>query len=281
MAPTSRGWFQGQVAIVTGASRGIGRAVAERLASEGASLLLTAVDPTTLERVQRAAEELGATVEAVSGDLGDEDLPSRLVDVARQRLGRIDVIINNAFWEAPGSVADVSVDGWDRTLRVSLSAAMLLVKAALPTFIEQRQGSIVNVSSMRAVAAGHAMAAYESAKAAMFGLTRSIAIDFGRHGVRCNCVSPGLVLSERVRDWYESSEAHRLAMDAVVPLGRPGTPEEIANVIAFVAGPEASYMNGSIVWVDGGSVAGLPENAALELADRFATKKPPRAESPS
>lgn len=273
MAPISRGWFDGQVAIVTGASRGIGRAIAERLASEGATLVLTAVDAVALDRVRSACSDLGAQVHVEPGDLTDAQLPSRLVDVAKKELGGVDVVVHNAFWDESRSVADVSLDGWDRTLRISLSAAMLLAKAALPTFMAQRSGSIVNVSSMHAVAAGHSLAAYESAKAGMFALTRSIAVDYGRYGIRCNCVSPGLVLSERVRDWYTSGN-HKVAMDVVVPLGRAGTPDEIANVVAFVAGPEASYMNGSIVWVDGGSVAGLPENAALELIDRLSPRPP-------
>lgn len=274
----SRGWYQGQVAIVTGASRGIGRAIAERLASEGARLVLTAVDPVQLERAGAECSRIGAKVETAAGDLADENLPLRLAATAREQLGGLDVVIHNAFWEEPGAVTDVSLAGWDRTLRVSLSAAMLLAKAALPTMVAQRSGSILNVSSMRAVAAGHRMVAYETAKAGMFALTRSIAVDYGRFGIRCNCVSPGLVLSERVRDWYESSTIHKLAMDTVVPLGRPGTPEEIANVVAFIAGPEASYMNGTIVHVDGGSVAGLPENAALELAEQVAHTRPPTEE---
>jgi NAD(P)-dependent dehydrogenase (short-subunit alcohol dehydrogenase family) len=257
------------VAIVTGASRGIGRAIAERLAQEGANLVLTAVEEEHLGAVGSACRAQGSTVVTVAGDLADEHLPARLVALAEERLGGLDVAINNAFWEAPGPVAEVSLDGWDRTLRVSLTASMLTVKAGIPAMLKRGGGSIVNVSSMRAVAAGHGMAAYETAKAALFAFTRSVAVDYGPRGIRCNCVAPGLVLSERVREWYEGAAWRQLAMDTVVPLGRPGRPEEIANVVAFVGGPEASFMNGSIVWVDGGALAGLPENAALTLAERF------------
>jgi NAD(P)-dependent dehydrogenase (short-subunit alcohol dehydrogenase family) len=265
-----RGWYEGQTAIVTGASRGIGRAIAERLAREGANLVITAVEDDHLQAVEATCREIGSSVATLAGDLADESLPERLVQLAEERFGTVDVVINNAFWEEPGPVGEVSVAGWERTLRVSLTAAMLTTKAALGAMQVRGRGSIVNVSSMRAIAAGHGMAAYETAKAAMFGLTRSVAIDYGPKGIRCNCVCPGLVLSERVESWYAGADWRRLAMDTVVPLGRPGTPDEIANVVAFVGGPEASYMNGSIVWVDGGALSGLPENAALALAERFA-----------
>jgi NAD(P)-dependent dehydrogenase (short-subunit alcohol dehydrogenase family) len=266
----ARGWFEGQAALVTGASRGIGGAIAERLADEGARLVITAASGGSLDEVARACRDRGAAVEVVVGDLDDPTLPGRLVETAVAAHGGLDVVVNNAFWEEPAPVGVASLEGWDRSLRVTLTAPMLIAQAAIPIMVAQGSGSIVMVGSMRGVAAGHGMAAYETAKSALFGLTRSIAIDYGPSGIRCNCVCPGLVLSERVREWYEGASWRKEAMDAVVPLGRPGTPTEIANVVAFVASHEASYMNGSIVWVDGGSVSGLPENAAIELAKRHA-----------
>lgn len=265
---SSRGWFEGQSALVTGASRGIGRAIAERLADEGARLVITATSAGRLDDVARACRERGSAVEAVAGDLADPALPARLVATAVAAHGGLDVVISNAFWDETVPLAGVSLEGWDRSIRVTLTAPMLLAQAAIPVMMARGSGSIVLVSSMRGVAGGHGMAAYEAAKSALLGLTRSIAIDYGRSGVRCNAVCPGLILSERGRDWYEAAAWRREAMDAVVPLGRPGTPTEIANVVAFVASPEASYMNGSIVWVDGGSGSALAENAALELAER-------------
>jgi meso-butanediol dehydrogenase/(S,S)-butanediol dehydrogenase/diacetyl reductase len=266
---SARGWYQGRVAIVTGASKGIGRAIAERLAREGASLVLTAIEDDLLLEVEGACRGLGASVTTLAGDLADEKLPERLASIAQDKFGGLDVVVNNAFWEEPGAVGEVSLAGWDRTLRITLTAAMLMTRAAIPPMLARKGGSIVNISSMRAVAAGHGMAAYEAAKAGLLALTRSVAIDYGPRGIRCNCVCPGLILSERIRGWYEGSEGGRLAFETVIPLGRAGLPEEIASVVAFVGGPEASYMNGAIIAVDGGSVAGLPENAALSLAERF------------
>jgi meso-butanediol dehydrogenase / (S,S)-butanediol dehydrogenase / diacetyl reductase len=264
----ARGWYDGRVAIVTGASMGIGRAIARRLAREGASLVLTALEEDILEAAARECRSFGVAAAAMAGDLEDEGLPDRLMALARERFGGVDVVINNAFWEERGSVVEVSLRGWDRTLRVTLTAAMLTARAALPSMVERGGGSIINVSSMRAIASGHGAAAYEAAKAGLLALTRSVAVDFGKHGIRSNCILPGLVLSERARAWYQGA-VHRRAMDAHIPRGRPAEPDEIANVVAFVGSPEASYMNGSIVWVDGGALAGLPENVALELSEQL------------
>jgi NAD(P)-dependent dehydrogenase (short-subunit alcohol dehydrogenase family) len=267
--PAGRGWYEGRVAIVTGASQGIGRAIALRLAREGASLVLTGLEEDLLESAAQECRGLGVAAAALAGDLEDPALPDRLAALARDRFGGVDVLVNNAFWEERGSVLAVSVEGWDRTLRVTLTAPMLTIRAALPSMIERGGGSIVNISSMRAIASAHEAAAYEAAKAGLLALTRSVAVDFGGHGVRSNCILPGLVLSERARAWYEGARYRRRAMDAHIPRGRPAEPEEIASVVAFVGGPEATFMNGSIVTVDGGALAGLPENAALELSEQL------------
>jgi len=262
----SRPWFAGRVSIVTGASRGIGRAIAERLADEGSALVLTAATEARLETVALACRQRGVDVRVVAGDLADEALPRRLVDIAVDSFGQLDVVVGNAFWDEVATVTELSIAGWERTLRVTLTAQMLLARAALPVMQARGAGSIVLIGSQRAIAAGHGMPAYEAAKAGLVALTRSLAIEYGRDGIRTNCVSPGLVLSERAKAWYEGDSRRRRAMDAVIPLGRPGRPEEVASVVAFVASDEASFMNGAIVWVDGGALAGLPENAALEIA---------------
>jgi NAD(P)-dependent dehydrogenase (short-subunit alcohol dehydrogenase family) len=267
---TGRGWFAGRSAIVTGASRGIGRATAERFAAEGASLVLTATTSSPLDAVADACRARGVATETVVGDLTDPELPARLVEVATKAFGALDIVVSNAFWNETATVTEAGLGGWDRTLRVSLTAPMLLAQAALPGMVARRSGSIVMIGSMRAVAAGHGYAAYESAKAGVVALTRSIAVDYGPHGIRCNCVCPGLILSERALEWYGAEAWRRDAMDTVVPLGRPGMPSEVANVIAFVASDEASFVNGATLWVDGGNGASLPENAALEIAGRAA-----------
>jgi 3-oxoacyl-[acyl-carrier protein] reductase len=265
---TGRGWFTGKTAIVTGASRGIGRAIAERFADEGASLVLTATSSSVLDVVVEACRARGARVEGIAGDLADPAFAARLADAADSAFGGIDVLVSNAFWDETRAVTEATLEGWDRTLRVSLTAPMLLARATLPGMVARRSGSIVHIGSMRAVASGHGYAAYESAKAGLLGLTRSIAVDYGPSGIRCNCVCPGLILSERAVDWYAAEPWRMEAMDTVIPLGRPGQPAEVASVVAFIASDEASFVNGATIWVDGGNGASLPESAALELARR-------------
>ena len=258
--------LDGRVVIVTGASRGIGRAIAVRLAEEGARLLLTAVpaDQALLEQV--AGECPGAVV--CAGDLAEATTARMLVALSVERLGTVDGLVNNAFAEVPGAVGDIDLAGWDRTIRVSLTAPMLLAQAALPYLAASGRGAIVNIASQRAFAAGHGAAAYESAKAGLVALTRSLAVDYGPAGVRSNCVSPGFILSERAHDWMQAGAGREEAMRSVVPLRRPGRPEEVAAVVAFLLGDDAAYVNGAVIAVDGGALAGLPENAALRLTER-------------
>jgi meso-butanediol dehydrogenase/(S,S)-butanediol dehydrogenase/diacetyl reductase len=251
--------------IVTGASRGIGSAIAARLAAEGARLVL-AGGPGDADRLAAVAGAAGTEVEAITGDLADPSLAERLVARAVDRFGRLDGLVNNAFAEEVGAVDEVSLGGWEHTLRVSLTAPMLLAKAALP-HMRAHGGAIVNIASQRAFAAGHGAAAYESAKGGLVALTRSLAIDYGRYGIRTNTLSPGFILSERAVEWMRGGARREAAMRAGIPLGRPGQPSEIAAVVAFLLGDDASFINGAVIPVDGGALAGLPENAALALTE--------------
>ncbi len=259
---------RGRVALVTGASSGIGRATALLLARHGADVVITApeVERSGLEQTAADCAGLAGAVLPVTEDLLDETAPARLVEAARTWRGRLDYVVNNAFYEAPGPVAETTIEGWDATLRVSLTAAMLIIREALPLLIDSGAGSIVNLSSQRAVASAPGATAYEAAKAGITALTRSVAIDYGPSGVRCNCVSPGMVESERVRAWLDSDPGHRAAAAVAIPLTRPGRPEEVASVIDFVLGPGASFLTGATIAVDGGQAAGLPENSALRIA---------------
>ena len=260
------GKLAGRVVIVTGASRGIGKAVAIRLWADGAQLVITG-GPGEEDRLAEVARASGDGV-AMAGDLADPALPPLLVERAIARFGRLDGLVNNAFAEAVGAVGDVPLAGWEQTLRVSLTAPMLLAKAALPHLQKAGRGAIVNIASQRAFAAGHAAAAYEAAKGGIITLTRSLAIDYGPYGIRTNTLSPGFILSERARDWMNGGPRREEAMRVGIPLGRPGDPSEIAAVVAFLLSDDASFINGAVIPVDGGALAGLPENSALALVEK-------------
>lgn len=258
------GHLDGRAIIVTGASRGIGRAIAERLAREGARLVLTDA-PDEADRLDRVAVEYRSA--AAAGELADPETARMLVRLCVERYGTVFAVVNNAAMHAHGAVADIGLEDWDRAIRVNLTAAMLLSQAALPHLRRAGRGVVINIASQRAFASGPGEAAYESAKAGLLALTRSLAVDYGPEGIRSNCVSPGFILSERAREWMEGGPRREEAMRSAIPLRRPGLPEEIASVVAFLLGDDAAYINGAVIPVDGGALAGLPENVALRFTE--------------
>ena len=255
----------GRAVILTGASRGIGAEIARRLAAEGARLLLTAAPGEDALLATVAADCRAAMIHLA--DLADPATSTTLAKLCMERFGTIDAVVNNAALHAPGGVADVALDQWDYALRVNLGAAMLLSQAVLPEMRKRRQGSIVNIGSQRGFASGHGEAAYESSKGGLMALTRSLAVDYGPENVRSNCISPGFILSERAQDWMDEVPNREMAMRAAIALRRPGRAAEVAGVVAFLLSEDASYINGAVIPVDGGALAGLPENAALALME--------------
>ena len=254
-----------RVAIVTGASRGIGRATAVRFARQGVNVASTAFeDGERLQETERLCREHGGSSFVIDADLALPASGLAVVQACVDQFGGVDILVNNAFWEEPGPVGTVSRTGWDRTLAVSLSGCMALAQASLP-HLEVARGAIVNVASAHAVASGSGFAAYEAAKAGMLGLSRSLAVEYGPFGVRSNVVAPGLVLSERMVAELEASADRRRALLASIPLNRAAEPEEIAAVVTFLASDDASFINGAVLAVDGGTTAMLPEMASFRV----------------
>jgi NAD(P)-dependent dehydrogenase (short-subunit alcohol dehydrogenase family) len=252
--------FDGRVAVVTGSSRGIGRAIALQLAGEGARLVLTAFEEREgLEATAAACAAAGGEAVILDGDLADPEVPRQLVERAVERFGGVDLVVNNAFWEEHGSVLDTTIEGWDRTLDVCLRAAMLTVKFAIPFMLERGGGAIVNISSVHGLLSSPGFASYESAKAGLLGLTRSVAVEFGPRQIRSNAVCPGFVLTERTSLGWTGKPDEQALLLAAIPLRRPGTPEEIARTVAFLGSDDASFISGAVLCVDGGSSASLVE----------------------
>ena len=246
-----------RVAIVTGGSRGIGRATVERRLADGVRVAFCGRDP---EAGQRVVEELGDPAEAifVPCDVTREGEVRELVGACAERLGRPTLLVNNAGVNATFDALEMTGAQWDRFFAVDLKAAWLCAKHALPHLLEGTGCSIVNVSSIHAAVTRDSFFPYAAAKSGLVGLTRSLALDYGPRGVRVNCVCPGFTRTRLVEESIGLAgdrEAAERAMVAGVALGRIADPAEIASVIAFLASPDAGYVTGATLFVDGGLTA--------------------------
>jgi 3-oxoacyl-[acyl-carrier protein] reductase len=241
--------FEGRVAVVTGAGQGIGYAIAEGLASEGATVVIADIDEAGAQRAaDRLTADSGGKVLAVGGDVGAKEDASRIVDRTVEQCGRIDVLVNNAGIGRDRTVKNMSEDEWDEVLRVNLKGAFLCSQAALRPMIEQAYGRIVNIGS-RAWLGGFGQANYAASKGGLISLTRTIALEGARAGVTANCVVPALVstpLYERLPD------ERKAVLAATVPMGRVGSPADIAWAVRSLAAEEAAYITGQHIYVCGG-----------------------------
>lgn len=247
-------------AIVTGGANGIGRSIAARLLEAGMAVAVLDVQEQALAACR--AEFPADRFSAWRCDVTDQAGVERTVGEIEARLGRIDVLVNNAGGSFGVSQPVEEIDGadWDRVVTLNLKGTFLCIKAVVPCMKRRGYGRIVNISSMagrgRSVLGG---APYAAAKAGIIGLTRHISMDLGRYGITVNAVAPGTVLSgERLeRLWNEKkTEAERRAFLAANPMGRLGTPEDIAGAVLFLSGPEAAYITGAVLDVNGGSWVG-------------------------
>jgi NAD(P)-dependent dehydrogenase (short-subunit alcohol dehydrogenase family) len=246
----------GERALVTGSTSGIGRAVAERFAREGAAVVVTGRDEHRGTAVVDTIRGTGGTAHLVLADIGREDECDRLVDEAVAALGGLSILVNNAVAaavdESDGAVGDLTTAAWETTLRVNLSAPMWLCRAAMPHLIDAGHASIVNVSSRQAERAARGFTAYIASKSGLNGLTRAIAVDYAAQGVRCNTISPGYVLNER-RD--AALDPERRARLEGMHLTRLGVADDVAHAAVFLASRESEFLTGINLPLDGGSSA--------------------------
>lgn len=243
----------GKVAIVTGAGRGIGRAVAMGLAASGATVVLAA---RTAEQIQAAADEIqagGGKALAVPTDLTDGAQIDRLAAETVNAFGRIDILVNNAARSFLRGLMDLREDGWDKVFNTNVKAVWLLSRAAARTMMEQKSGRIINITTVGAEKAELGMAAYGCSKAALKMLTRCMAREWAIFGIQVNAVGPGLTRTEFSQPIWSNPDIAKL-VTAQLPMGRIAEPEEIVPAVLFLASDAASYMTGETIYVDGGAL---------------------------
>jgi 3-oxoacyl-[acyl-carrier protein] reductase len=245
------GRLDGKVALITGAGSGIGRASAERFAAEGAQVVV--VDLKGEAETAAAIEAAGGESLALTTDVADEDAVATMAEMAVERFGRVDVLMNNAgVLDDYLAAADTPTAVWDRVLGVNLNAQFFTARALVPQMLERGDGAIINVASTAGLNGGNGGVAYTASKHGVIGFTRQLAFDYARKGIRCNVICPGAVETGMTKEIFASPDAAVMAAVESAPIGRWAQPDELANVALFLASDEASFVNGAVYLVDGG-----------------------------
>lgn len=238
-----------KVAIVTGASRGIGRAIALALASQGAKVVASARNGEALADLAEEIKAQGGDALAVVGDVALEDDANNLVKQAVEAYGQVDVFINNAGITRDGLLLRMKNDDWDAVLDTNLKGAFLCTRAVAKVMSKQRSGRIINISSVVGEMGNAGQANYCASKAGLLGLTKSVARELARRNVTVNAITPGFITTEMTEDMTEKAQE---AMTEQIPLGRPGSAEDVANAVIFLASDQSAYITGQVLGVNGG-----------------------------
>ena len=241
--------YDGRIALVTGASRGIGEAIARRLAAEGAIVLAAARSTSLLDRVVADISKAGGRARVLELDVSLPDSIEAAMKSALEEFGQIDVLVNNAGIAEDNLILRMSREAWDRVLMTNLTGAFLLIQAVVKGMVRKRYGRIVNVTSVVGLMGNAGQANYAAAKAGLVGLTRSVARELGSRNVTCNAVAPGFIATAMTDRMTEQS---REALSGQIPLQRLGAPDDVAGAVAFLASEDAAYVTGAVLNVSGG-----------------------------
>jgi dihydroanticapsin dehydrogenase len=252
------GRVDGKACVVTGAGSGIGKAIAERLAEEGGKVLCVDLNGDTAAAVAEGIQKTGGIATAVAADVSDRVQVDAFIAQCVAEYGQIDVLVNNAGVNIPGVFHEVPDTVIDKTLDVNVKGAMYGCRAAIPHMLKSGKGSIVNIASVNGLVSEPFLAVYSASKGAVVMLTRGIALDYAKQGIRCNAICPGWVdtpINYAHAEMLGGLQKVYDSIDSFQPIGRPGEPREIAHLALFLASDEASFLTGSIIAADGGMTA--------------------------
>lgn len=242
--------LEGKVALITGAGRGIGKAVAMRFAEQGADIAFTDLELSeTVLATKAELEQFGVRVQAYASNAADFEQSHAVVEQIMADFGRIDILVNNAGITKDGLMLRMTEAQWDAVINVNLKSAFNFVHAVTPIMARQRGGSIINMSSVVGVSGNAGQCNYSASKAGMIGLAKSIAKEMGSRGIRANCIAPGFIITEMTG---QLSDEVREQWAKAIPLRRGGTPEDVANVALFLASDLSSYVSGQVIHCCGG-----------------------------
>ncbi len=256
--------LENKVAIVTGAGwGGIGAATARRFVEEGAKVVINALpDEDRLLETERELQAIGGKVVTVPGDISQAATWAALVQAALDNFGQLNILMQNAAQAFIKPVIELSEEEWNRAIAVSLTGPWLGAKACIPAMIESGGGSIVFTSTVNSLITNPGFGVYSSSKAGLNGLTRSLAMEYGRSGIRCNAIAPGLIVGARQQEAMQADELEDQMNRDLYPVGRYGNPQDIANVALFLASDEAAFVTGIVLVADGGLTLQSPEAIA-------------------
>ncbi len=261
--------LQNKVALITGSAQGIGKGTARLMAQEGARVVVADIDDAHGEETVAQITGDGGTAAFVHADVEDESAIQHMIQFAVDQYGRLDVLMNNAYWNQHGSVLELERADWDHSLNVMVRAIYLGSKYAIPYMLTAGGGSIINTASVHGYLAADRSAAYEASKAAVINLSRQIAVDFGPQGIRCNAICPGWIITEKT----EARMAERAGLHdrniQFSPIRRGGRPIDIAYGAVYLASDESTFVTGTALVIDGGLTCWLQDSLGMHLEEVF------------